>query len=154
MSIKQIVSIQYQNIVDRAGQVFHEVSIPREGWLSTARKALNMSGAQLARRLSVSRAQISQTEKKELSGGVTLKKMQQMSEAMGYRFVYAIVPENTTEDLIAERAREKASKLVNETSKHMALEAQALSKSQIEFEIKRVQQELMNKLPSDLWNDG
>lgn len=154
MSLKQVVSIQYQNIVDRAGKSTRGVSVPREGWLCTARKALNMSGAQLARRLGVSRVLVSQTEKKELSGSVTLKKMQQMAEAMGYRFVYAIVAENTVEDIIAARAKEKASKIVNETSKHMALESQLLSESQIEFEVKRIQQDLMNKLPANLWNDG
>ena len=153
MSIKQIVTNQYQQIVDRAGKVFHETSTPREGWLRTARKALNMSGAQLARQLNVSRAQISQLEKKELSGSVSLKNMQRTAEAMGYRFVYGIVPEKAVEDIIAARAKEKATHLVMETSKHMALESQALSETQLVFEIKRIQQALMNELPSDLWND-
>lgn len=154
MGIKQVVSIQYQQIVDRAAKSIREISIPREGWLCTARKALNMSGAQLAWRLGVSRAQVSKTEKNELSGSVTLKTIQQMAGAMGYRFVYAIVPEDTVDDIIAARAKEKAINIVNVTNKHMALEGQSLSKVQIEFEIKRIQQDLKNELATDLWNDG
>ncbi len=51
MSIKQVVTIQYQQIMDRTAKTVHGISVPPEGWLCTARKALNMSGAQLARRL-------------------------------------------------------------------------------------------------------
>jgi len=153
MSIKQVVTIQYQQIMDRTAKAVHGISMPPEGWLCTARKALNMSGAQLARRLGVSRAQISQSEKKEISGGVTLKKMQQMAEAMGYRFVYAIVPEKTVDEIIFTRAGKKATKLVNLTSTHMALESQALSKRQIKFEIERIQQNLIDEMSYDLWND-
>jgi predicted DNA-binding mobile mystery protein A len=153
MSIKQVVTIQYQQIVDRTANAVRDISVPPEGWLCTARKALNMSAAQLARRLGVSRAQVSQTEKRELTGNVTLNALQQMAEAMGYRFVYAIVPKDSVEDVIAARAKEKATDLVNLTNQHMALESQALSQEQIQFEINRIQRNLMDEMPSSLWND-
>jgi predicted DNA-binding mobile mystery protein A len=153
MNIKQVVTIQYQQIVDRTANAVRDISVPSEGWLCTARKALNMSAAQLARRLSVSRAQVSQTEKRELTGSVTLNAIQQMAETMGYRFVYAIVPKDSVEDVIAARAKEKATDLVNQTNQHMALESQVLSKEQIQFEIKRIQRNLMDEMPSSLWND-
>lgn len=153
MSIKDIVSVQYQDIIDRAAGQVRGVVAPPEGWLCTARKALKMSGAQLARRLGVSRAQVSKTEKKELSGSVTIKTMQQMAKAMGYRFVYTIVPEKTVEELIKARAKEKASAIVERANKHMALEGQTLSNPKIQFEVDRLQQELTNTLPFDLWDD-
>jgi transcriptional regulator with XRE-family HTH domain len=56
------------------------------------RKALGMSGAQLARKMGVSRALVSQAESNEVSGNVTMKTMQTMAEAMGCRFVYAVLP--------------------------------------------------------------
>jgi len=153
MSIKKIVIAQYQNIVDRAAASARGVSVPKEGWIRTVRKALGMSGAQLARRLGVTRALVSNTERAELSGSVTIKAMQQMAGAMDSQFVYAIVPTGTIEDMISERAREKALAVVERANKHMALEAQTLSKEQIDFEIRRLQQELLSGLPSDLWND-
>ncbi len=153
MSIKDIVFSQYQGIINRAASQVREVTVPPEGWLCTARKALKMSGAQLARRLGVSRAQVSKTEKNELMGSVTIKTMQQMAEKIGCRFVYAVVPENTVEDLINARAKEKATAIVELTNKHMALEQQALSNEQRQFEIDRLQQEMVKDIPFDFWDD-
>lgn len=153
MSIKKIVTAQYQSLVDRAVAATQGLSVPKEGWIRTVRKALGMSGAQLARRLGVTRALVSNTERAELSGSVTIKAMQQMARAMDCQFVYAIVPAGAIQDMISQRAREKALAIVERASKHMALEAQTLSKEQIDFEIRRLQQELANGLPSDLWND-
>lgn len=153
MSIKKIVTTQYQSLVNRAAASTRELSVPKEGWIRTVRKALGMSGAQLARRLGVTRALVSNTERAELSGSVTIKAVQQMARAMDCQFVYAIVPAGTVQDMISQRARDKALAIVDRASKHMALEAQTLSKEQIDFEIRRLQQEFVNALPSDLWND-
>ena len=153
MGIDQVVSFQYRQIVDSAAEAARGITVPREGWIATARKALGMSGAQLARRLGVSRAQVSQTEKNEVSGSVTLKTVQKMAEAMGYRFVYTIVPVTTVTGVIEARAREKATAIVNTTSTHMALEGQALSTAQIEYEKNRIQQDLVNEPPATFWND-
>jgi predicted DNA-binding mobile mystery protein A len=153
MSIREIVIAQYQSLVNRAAVSARVLSVPKEGWIRTVRKALGMSGAQLARRLGVTRALVSNTERAELSGSVTIKAMEQMARAMDCKFVYAIVPDGEIQDMISQRAREKALAIVERTNKHMALEAQTLSKEQIDFEIRRLQRELVNAMPSDLWND-
>ena len=153
MSIKKIVTAQYQSVVDRAVVSARGLSVPKEGWIRTVRKSLGMSGAQLARRLGVTRALVSNTERAELSGSVTIKAMQRMARAMDCRFVYSIVPDGAIQEMISKRAREKALAIVDRANKHMALEAQTLSKEQINFEIRRLQQELVNAMPSDLWND-
>lgn len=154
MSVKKIVRKQYQDIVDRARlQESCGLRVPNEGWIRTVRKALNMSGVQLARRLGMTRGLVSNTEKAELSGSVTIKNMQQMAEALGCRFVYAIVPDQSVKNVIDSRAREKAKQIVSKTSEHMALEKQDLSKDQIKFELDRLQQQFVEELSSDLWND-
>lgn len=153
MSIKNIVIAQYQKRVNNAANSAGNLAMPKEGWIRTVRKALGMSGAQLARRLGVTRAAISNTEKAELVGGVTLKNMQQMAEGLGCRFVYAIVPEKQLEDILDAQARKKALDIVNRTNKHMALESQSLSSEQIEYEIKRLQQDYLKEHFTDLWND-
>lgn len=153
MSIKEIVSQQYQDIIDQAGKDLANVVRPPEGWLCTARKALRMSGAQLSRRLGVSRAQVSKTEKNELTGAVTLKTMQNMAEAMGYRFVYAIVPEQSVGSLINQQANTKAQSLVKKANEQMALEGQMLSPQQIQYEIARLKKELLERMPTDFWDD-
>lgn len=127
--------------------------MPKEGWIRTVRKALGMSGAQLGRLMGISRAQVGQTERGEVSGSVTIKTMQKAAAALGCRFVYAVVPEGSIETVIEERAHQKAMAIVEKANKHMALEAQTLSDSKIRFEIDRLQQGFLKDLPSDLWND-
>lgn len=152
-SVKQIARDQYKAIVNKAAEQIRGLSHPKEGWISIARNALGMSVTQLARRLNVSRNHISKTEKAELSGAVTIKTMEKIAQGMGCRFVYAIVPEKTVEDILEYRAMEKARHVVETTSKHMALEGQALSPKQIALEIKRIQKMLLDDISPDFWND-
>ena len=153
MSIKKVVTKQYQERVNQAAMQLEELSVPSEGWLRTVRKALGMSGAQLARRMGVTRGLVSNTEKAELSGSVTLKNMQQMAQAMDCRLIYAVVPQGKVEDIIRKRAFAKAKEMVSETNIHMALEEQTLSDEKIRFEIERLATEMIDKMNSDLWND-
>lgn len=151
--VKKIAREQSRNLVNRVAKQMRTIQLPKQGWLSTTRNALGMSVAQLARRLSVTRGHISRIEKSELSGGVTLKTMQTIAEGMGCRFVYAIVPKNRVEDILADHARLKATHVVETTNTHSALEDQALTKQQIASEIKRLQNELLKEMPPGFWKD-
>ena len=153
MSVKTAATKQYRAIVDRAAtSAARDLSLPAEGWIATVRKALGMSGPQLGRRLGLTRARISQAEQAEPSGGITLKTMQSVAQAMGCRFVYAIVPaEGCIEDVITVQARKRAKALVERAAIHMALEKQSLSEAQNSNEIKRIAHELARTMPADLW---
>lgn len=153
MSVKRAVRQQLQAIVDRAAAQAAAFRTPSEGWLRTVRKALGMSGAQLARRVGVTRARIARAEQAELSGSVTLKSMQSAAEAMGCRFVYAIVPPRSVEDLVAERARQKALAVVGTASRHMALESQTLPDDKMEREVTRLAADLARDMPPGFWDD-
>ncbi|MEI9421321.1 mobile mystery protein A [Mesorhizobium sp. Cs1299R1N1] len=151
MSVKQAVRQQYQALVDLAQD--GNLQLPAEGWIRTVRKALGMSGAQLAGRMGVTRARIAQAEQAELQGGVTLKSMQATAEAMGCRFVYAFVPPDGIEAIIGAQARKKAQAIVATAGKHMALENQAVSGNRTEREVSRLASGLMHEMPSDFWQD-
>lgn len=154
MSIEAIVLKQYRDKVDQAVIRFDGYSMPvSEGWLKTVRKALCMTGAQLAKRLGVTKGRVSQAESGELSGGVTLRTMQAMAEAMGCRFVYAVVPDRNIESVIKDQAIIKAKARVKAASTHMALEAQSLDKDTLDSEIERIASEIMRKIPADFWNE-
>src|SRR3984893_6458896 len=117
MSVKTIVQQQYRSIVDGAASSAASIKIPLEGWLRTVRKALGMSGAELAKKMGVTRARVAQAENAELTGGVTLKSMQAAAEAMGCRFVYAIIPPSgRIEDIITTQARKKAMAIIGTAS--------------------------------------
>ncbi len=49
-------------------------------------------------------------------------------------------------------ARKMAMRVVLKTQEHMALEAQTISKEQIELEINRVADEIIRERTSELWN--
>ena len=154
MSFKTIVQQQYRNIVDNAAANAASLKTPPEGWLRTVRSALGMSGAEVARKMGVTRARVTQAEHAELAGGITLKSMQSTAEAMGCRFVYAIIPASgRIEDLVTTQARKKATAIVGTASAHMALENQKLPDDEIAREVERLTGEIAREMPSDFWRD-
>ncbi|MGK0442636.1 MAG: putative DNA-binding mobile mystery protein A [Pseudohongiellaceae bacterium] len=154
MSIDKIVAKQYRDKVNESVIRFGDsFMLPPEGWIRTVRVALGMSGPQLAKRLGVTKARISKVEKDEPIGGVTLRTMHAMAEALDCRFVYAIVPKKGIESIIKDQAIIKAKARVKAASTHMALEAQSLDKQTLDSEIERIASEIMSKIPSDFWSE-
>lgn len=152
MNIKSIVKRQYIENVNEVRHQLANLQNPAEGWIKTMRKALGMSGAQLARRLNVSRATVSQSEKAELSGSITVKKLEEIAKAMNCRMVYSFVPETDVGDVIRQRAYQKVAKRYNTASIHMALESQQLSSKKREADIDKMVEKLIES-SNDLWND-
>lgn len=151
MSVKEAARKQYVRIIDRTAQQLEPLKKPSEGWLSVLRKALGMSGAEVAVRMGVSRAAVYQAERNEREGAITINQMQKLAEAMGGRFVYAIVPEGSVEDLIRAQALSKAEARIRRASAHMALEKQSLPSAQTQQRIEELADELVRDMPSDFW---
>ena len=149
--VKDIARRQYARLIDRAAQQLAGLQVPREGWINIMRKALGISGPELARRLGVTRAAVYQAERKEREGGVTLHHMEALAEALGGHFVYAIVPAESIEDILLTQARKKAEHVTRRASAHMALEMQALTPLQTDEEIERLARELLRERPADFW---
>lgn len=153
MSVREAVSAQYRRIVDKAAPGAASLATPKEGWIRTVRTALGMSGPQLARRLGVSRNRVSVLERSEVEGGVSLKSMHDAAEAMGCRFVYAIVPDGSIDDMIERQARLKAHALVGRSTQHMALEDQSLTPDNLNAETQRVLRNILAHPPADFWDE-
>lgn len=155
MNVQNTIIQQYQRLVDRTSLGGSDLDLPPEGWLRTMRKALGMSGAQLARKMGVSRALISQAESNEVSGNITMKTMQTMAQAMGCRFVYAVLPPKgkETEDVIFSQAMKKAKAIAERTDEHMALEGQSLFRATLENQIERLAHRLAVEMAPDFWKD-
>jgi transcriptional regulator with XRE-family HTH domain len=66
-----------------------------QNWIRRMRIKQGLKGFQLAERLQVSAARVSVLEKDELRGAVTLKMMEKTAKAMGCRFEYRIVTEDS-----------------------------------------------------------
>jgi len=153
MKLKKVVTQQYQTIVNNAAKQLLGIPMPKEGWIRTVRKALNMSGTQLANKLGVTRSLISQTEQAEIIGAITIKNMQNMAATMGCRLVYAIVPENKIEEIMLKQAQKQAHDIVKIVNNQMALEDQLLSNDNIQFEIDRLTKELLENPPANFWDE-
>ena len=84
MSVKDIARRQMQSRINKSAMASAlHLQVPKEGWIALVRNALGMSGAQLGKRLSLSRGRISQVEKSEVDGRVTLRSMQELAEGLG-----------------------------------------------------------------------
>ncbi|AXS41899.1 mobile mystery protein A [Breoghania sp. L-A4] len=151
-SVKQAAARQYARMLDRAARQTAQLSPPREGWIAAFRKALRMSGPQLARRAGVTKAAVYQAERNEPDGAITLNQMRKMAEALGGRFVYAIVPETTVDDLVTRQAHDKAKALLRRAHVHMALEDQALPPEHASGEIERIAAQMTDRHPADFWD--
>ena len=152
MTVKNTARKQYIRIADRAAQQLESLQKPSEGWLSVLRKALGMSGAEVAVRMGVSRNAIYQAERNEREGAITINQMHKLADAMGGRFVYAIVPDGSVDEVIRAQALRKAESRVRRASAHMALEKQSLSAAQIKERIEALANELVRDMPPDFWD--
>jgi len=93
-------------------------------WSKYMRQGLGMSLSQMARRLGVAQSTMSESEKQEIEGRITLNKLRKMAEVLDCDLVYAFVPKEKLEDLVLIQARKKALKSMSLAETHMDLEDQ------------------------------
>lgn len=99
---------------------------PSVGWIRSIREALGMSATQLAERLGVSRAAAYKLEDRESGRKVTLKQLDKAAEALGCDVWYALVPKESLEQMIRDRARDKAEEQLSAANASMGLEAEGV----------------------------
>ena len=124
----------------------------RRGWIERFRAALGMSITDLAAKAGLDRSVVSRAEQREKGGNITVNQIDKIAEAMGGKFVYAIVPkEGRVEDLVMEQARKKASRVVRRTRAHMALEAQSEGLQSQEDAIEELASEMAREMARGFW---
>ncbi|MBU0561772.1 MAG: mobile mystery protein A [Bacteroidetes bacterium] len=146
-------------IIEQLGKKYERLSqlsesdIPSKGWIYSIRTALNMSLAQLAKRLNKSVPTIKEIEQREETKSITLGKLQEVAEALNFRLIYALIPnEKSIDAIIEKRANEVARQIVIRTSHTMKLENQENQKERIEQAINEHADKINNELPRYLWD--
>jgi predicted DNA-binding mobile mystery protein A len=124
---------------------------PQGGWVSVLRGTLGMTQAHLAERMGVSRQAISQLERREADGSVTLRALEQAAHALGGRLVYAIVPERPIAESLEQRALEVAARMTGSVRHSMKLEDQEPA-ADLDQRTKDLAEELL-ATPGRLWAD-
>lgn len=104
---------EWQALISKHGR-------PKIGWVRALRKTLGMTAKQLAKRLGLKRARIVQLEKAEIQDAVTLRALKAAAEAMDCKFVYAIIPKTSLENIFENRARA----LINQNNPDLSHEQQ------------------------------
>lgn len=99
-------------------------SAPKSGWIRAVRDALGMSTNDLARRVGLSKARISQIERAERERSLTLDTLERVAAGLGCRVEYVLVPSRPLDDMVREQARAKAAAEIAAVDHTMALEDQ------------------------------
>ncbi|HQT92061.1 MAG TPA: mobile mystery protein A [Candidatus Kryptobacter bacterium] len=130
-----------------------KIQVPSGGWINAIRTALNMSLAQLGRRLKMTSVGAKGIEDRERDGGITLKKLIEVGRALDLDFVYGFVPrESSIDKMIEKRAEQVAREIVMRTSHNMKLEDQENSEERLEQAIKDRAETLKREVPKHLWD--
>jgi len=126
---------------------------PIKGWIRAIRDALGMNGRQLADRLGEHRSRTERIEQDELTGSLTLKTLRRTAEALDCVFVYGFVPRTSLEENVHNQAKRVALKRLARASHTMELENQALGENENKELLSNMIEEIMDELPSNLWNE-
>ncbi len=129
------------------------VSPPVMGWVRAIKDALGMNGRQLADRLGEHRSRTKQIEQQELTGSVTIRTMRKTAEALNCVFVYGFVPKTSLEGTVRARARQVAEKRLAKANQTMVLENQSLSAKENKKVLSEMIDELVDSMPSNLWDE-
>lgn len=117
--------------------------IPREGWVRTLRTALGMTLTDLATKLGITYQAVSQLEKSEQEGSVTISTLRGIADALDCELMYALVPRESLEAFLVDTARRHARERVDRVQHSMSLEAQEVSEKEIEHQIRDLTEELL-----------
>jgi predicted DNA-binding mobile mystery protein A len=126
---------------------------PARGWIRAIRDGLGMTTAQLARRMGVTQPRISELERAEAGGKITLQSLERAAEAMGCRLVYALVPVEPLTRTIEQRAATLASRRLAAIEQTMRLENQAVDDGARHDEARQRLIAEFRRKPARLWDE-
>ena len=135
-------------------QALRTARAPSQGWVSTIRRAVGMSSAQLAGRMRISRQSLDALEAREIAGAATIDALRRAADALDCDLVYALVPRHgSLESVVTAQARRVAERLVGRAGHTMTLEEQTVPVREAEHQIAVLTRRLLAEWPRDLWDE-
>ena len=128
-----------------------QLTVPPRGWMRAIREALGMSSRQLAARMNAAPSRIPAIEKAEVTGSTTIRTLREAAAAMNCTFVYAFVPTKPLDDILRDRAVQKAGDDIARLDHTMRLENQALQQTDLNDEQRRTIDLLLAGSLGRLW---
>jgi predicted DNA-binding mobile mystery protein A len=124
---------------------------PASGWIRSIRQSLGMNAAQLADRMGVSQPRVIALEKGEAEGAIHVRTLQRAAEALDCSLYYVLVPNDSLDGRVHDRARALAVEQITNVEHTMQLENQPTS-AQAQEELLRETTEALAENPRTLWN--
>jgi predicted DNA-binding mobile mystery protein A len=126
-------------------------SPPAGGWVSAIRQALGMTTRQLANLVGVTQPAVTDAERTEAKGDITLKTLRRYATALECELVYALVPLRSLEETVEARAERIARDQIARVRHSMQLEQQGTSDELLEHEVADLKRKLLEGRRSRLW---
>jgi len=127
---------------------------PSRGWVRAIRDALGMTTGQMAKRMGVAQPRISELEKAEIHGSITLGSMERAAAALGCRLVYVLIPEKPLRETRKDRAQAIAERQLSAVEQTMRLEAQEVTDRTDRQATLNSQVEKLLQRPARLWDEA
>ena len=126
---------------------------PREGWIKSIRKALGMPASVLARRLQVRSGTLTNLEKAERQGTISLRSLREAASALDCELVYAVVPRTSLDAMLEQRALQVVTSHMRRTTRTMQLEDQSVGEDETRRQLHALAAHLVQSLDRRLWTD-
>jgi len=123
---------------------------PNGGWIRAVRQALGMSATQFAKRADVTRQTAQQYERSEIDGSIRLDTIRRAAEVLDCRFLYALVPKTSFDEIVREQASKVATNELARVDQTMLLENQRVDRREMEQRLAQRIEELIGS--GQLWN--
>lgn len=124
---------------------------PRSGWVRAIRESLGMSAAAFARRLGMTPVGVRKLESAEASDAITLASLRKLAQALDCELQYALVPQNSLQQQLKDRAEMVARERLRPIAHSMALEDQAVQGPQNKLQLEVAIKELIEGSRRELW---
>lgn len=124
---------------------------PRSGWVRAIRESLGMSAAAFARRLGMTPVGVRKLESAEASDAITLASLRKLAQALDCELQYALVPRNSLQQQVRDRAEMVARERLRPIAHSMALEDQAVQGPQNKLQLEVAIKELIEGSRRELW---
>lgn len=126
-------------------------SRPGNGWIKAIRESLGMSASALARKLGVTPHSIAKLEKAEADDKITLASLRKLANALDCELQYTLVPRQSLEKILQERAMTVARVRLRPISHSMSLEDQSVDHSVSEKQLELLAKEILDGPRRNLW---
>ena len=117
------------------------------------RESLEISKTQLAKKLGITKQTIGLIESSEEKGTITFSTFKKVADALNCELRVSLVPRESLEKMIRNRAMAKAREIVRRTNLHMSLEAQGTGSKFQEDQILDLAEDLVRNQDRRLWED-